>query len=380
MGNTPEDKKGKGASALKVNKGIPQPSSLNQQAADSYRLRRRKILSPGEYVEGILAGDRVMLSRAITLIESALDSHYEAAQKVIEQCVAHSGKSLRLGITGVPGAGKSTFIEAMGNHLIDNGHRIAVLAVDPSSEISKGSILGDKTRMETLAVNENAFIRPSPSAGSLGGVARKTREIIILCEAAGYDVVFVETVGVGQSEIAVHSMVDFFLLLMISGAGDELQGIKRGIIEMCDGMAINKADGDNLDKARTTRSQYENALHLFPPQPTGWTPKVKTCSSITHDGIAEVWEMIREHESLMKAKGHFEEKRNRQQQYRLHESINESLKSHFYKDPVIAQKIQEVEKMLAERQMTSFQAAKLLLDTYFRCNSGEQANKKSADS
>ncbi len=380
MGNTPEDKKGKGNSALKVNKGIPQPSSLNQQAADSYRLRRRKVLPPEEYVEGILAGDRVMLSRAITLIESALDSHYEKAQKVIEQCVAYSGKSLRLGITGVPGAGKSTFIEAMGNHLIEKGHQIAVLAVDPSSEISKGSILGDKTRMETLSVNENAFIRPSPSAGSLGGVARKTREIIILCEAAGYDVVFVETVGVGQSEIAVHSMVDFFLLLMISGAGDELQGIKRGIIEMCDGMVINKADGDNLDKARIARSQYENALHLFPPQPTGWTPRVKTCSSITHDGIAEVWEMIRDHESLMKAKGHFEEKRNRQQQYRLHESINESLKTHFYNHPVIEKKIQEVESMLAERQMTSFQAAKVLLDTYFAQSYSEQDDKKSGDS
>ncbi len=379
MGNTPEDKKGKGTSALKVNKGIPQPSSLNQQAADSYRLRRRRVLPPEEYMEGILGGDRVMLSRAITLIESALDSHYEAAQKVIEQCVAHSGKSLRLGITGVPGAGKSTFIEAMGNHLIDSGHRIAVLAVDPSSEISRGSILGDKTRMETLAVNENAFIRPSPSAGSLGGVARKTREIIILCEAAGYDVIFVETVGVGQSEIAVHSMVDFFLLLMISGAGDELQGIKRGIIEMCDGMAINKADGDNLDKARIARSQYENALHLFPPQPTGWTPRVMTCSSINHDGIPEIWEMILEHESLMKAKGHFEEKRNRQKQYRLHESINESLRYHFYKHPVIEKKIPEVEKMLAERQMTSFQAARVLLDTYFGQNYSEQEGKKPTD-
>ncbi len=375
MENNPENKNRKGSSALKVNKGIPQPSSLNQQAADSYKLKRRRMLSPEEYVEGILAGDRVMLSRAITLIESSLDSHYEAAQKVIEQCVSYSGNSLRVGVTGVPGAGKSTFIEALGNFLTGKGHRIAVLAVDPSSEISKGSILGDKTRMETLSVNENAFVRPSPSAGSLGGVARKTREIIILCEAAGYDVVLVETVGVGQSEIAVHSMVDFFLLLMISGAGDELQGIKRGIIEMCDGMAINKADGDNVNKARIARSQYENALHLFPPPPTGWSPKVKTCSSVTQEGIPEVWEMIKEHEHLMKAKGHFEDKRNRQQQYRLHESINESLKSHFYNNYVIREKIIEVEKMLATRQMTSFQAAKVLLDTYFG-NDNHQDDKQ----
>ncbi len=361
-----KDDKGRSASsALKVNKGIPQPSSLNQRAADSYRLRRRTVLTPEAYVEGIVAGDRVMLSRAITLIESSLESHYEAAQKVIEHCISHSGNSLRVGITGVPGAGKSTFIEAMGNHLIDKGHRIAVLAVDPSSEISKGSILGDKTRMETLAVNENAFVRPSPSAGSLGGVARKTREIIILCEAAGYDVVFVETVGVGQSEIAVHSMVDFFLLLMISGAGDELQGIKRGIIEMCDGMVINKADGDNINKARAARSQYENALHLFPPPPTGWTPRVKTCSSLTHEGIPEVWEMIRAYEKMTKEKGYFQEKRNRQQQYRLHESINESLRSHFYNNPVIREKITETEKLLDTEQMTSFQAAKVLLDAYF---------------
>ena len=380
MGKGPEEKGGRRHTALKVNKGIPQPSSLNQQAADSYKLRRRKVLSPEEYVEGILAGDRVMLSRAITLIESSLESHYEAAQKVIEQCISHSGNSLRVGITGVPGAGKSTFIEAMGNHLIDKGHRIAVLAVDPSSEISKGSILGDKTRMETLAVNEHAFVRPSPSAGSLGGVARKTREIIILCEAAGYDVVFVETVGVGQSEIAVHSMVDFFLLLMISGAGDELQGIKRGIIEMCDGMVINKADGDNLDKARIARSQYENALHLFPPAPTGWTPKVKTCSSITHDGMPGVWDMVKEHDHMMKARGHFQEKRNRQQQYRLHESIKESLKTHFYNHPVIEKKIREVEKMLDAQQMTSFQAAKVLLDTYFELNKVDNTGKKGTDS
>jgi len=352
-------------SALKVNKGIPQPSSLNEQAASSYKLRKRQILEPAEYVKGILAGDRVLLSRAITLIESALPSHYALAQQIIEQCIPHSGNSLRVGITGVPGVGKSTFIEAFGNYLTRHGHRIAVLAVDPSSAISKGSILGDKTRMETLAVNENAFVRPSPSAGSLGGVARKTREIIILCEAAGYDVVLVETVGVGQSEVAVHSMVDFFLLLMLAGAGDELQGIKRGIIEMCDGMVINKADGDNINKAKSARSQYENALHLFPPPASGWIPKVTICSSLQKTGIAQVWDMILDFEQKVKESGFFVEKRNRQQQFRLHETINETLQAHFYNDPVIIKKISEVESLLARQKMTSFQAASKLLDVYF---------------
>ncbi len=353
------------SSALKVNKGIEQPSSLNDQAADSFRIRRRPVLQPEDYVKGILAGDRVMLSRAITLIESSLSSHYALGQKVIEQCIPHSGNSLRVGITGVPGAGKSTFIEAMGQYLISQGHKIAVLAVDPSSEVSKGSILGDKTRMEKLSVDENAFIRPSPSAGSLGGVARKTREIIILCEAAGYDIVFVETVGVGQSEVAVHSMVDFFLLLMLAGAGDELQGIKRGIIEMCDAMVINKADGDNRNKALSARSQYENALHLFPPPPTGWTPEVTTCSSIEKTGIDHVWEIIRKFEQMMKERGHFAEKRNKQQRYRLYETINQSLKDHFYNDPAIVKELEKREENLASRKMTSFQAATHLLDTYF---------------
>ncbi len=365
MDRQSSDKNRKTPSTLKVNKGIPQPSSLNEQAADAYRLKRLPLLEPEEYVRGILSGDRVLLSRAITLIESSLSSHYEHGQRVIEQCIPYSGNALRVGITGVPGAGKSTFIEALGNYLIGQGHHIAVLAVDPSSEISRGSILGDKTRMETLAVNEHAFVRPSPSAGSLGGVARKTREIIILCEAAGYDVVLVETVGVGQSEVAVHSMVDFFLLLMLAGAGDELQGIKRGIIEMCDGIAINKADGDNLDKARVARSQYENALHLFPPPPSGWTPQVTTCSAINRTGIAELWTMIKRYEGMMKGTGHFQNKRNKQQQQRLHETIKETLTSRFYDDPAIAKKIREAESLLSDQKMTSFQAAKLLLDAYF---------------
>lgn len=352
-------------SALKVNKGIPQPSSLNEAAAGVFRTRRKALLAPDEYVEGILKGDRVLLSRAITLIESSLRSHYELAQHIIEGCIPHSGNSIRIGITGVPGVGKSTFIEAFGKHLTGQGHRIAVLAVDPSSAISGGSILGDKTRMEQLAVDENAFVRPSPAAGSLGGVARKTREIIILCEAAGFDVILVETVGVGQSEIAVHSMVDFFLLLMLAGAGDELQGIKRGIIEMCDGMVINKADGDNINKAQAAKVQYENALHLFQTSTAGWKPQVLTCSSIKKTGIAEVWEMISEFKKITKGSGYFLGRRNRQRKDRLHETITESLQAHFYNNPNIAKKITETEQMLAERKITEYKAATILLNSFF---------------
>ena len=365
MKNQPGQQASRYPSALKVNKGIPQPSSLNVQAADGFRLRRKPELSAEQYVSGILDGDRVLLSRAITLIESSLKSHYELAQRIIEYCIPYSGNSLRIGITGVPGVGKSTFIESFGKHLIEKGHRIAVLAIDPSSGISRGSILGDKTRMETLSVAKNAFIRPSPSAGSLGGVARKTRETIILCEAAGFDIVLVETVGVGQSETAVHSMVDFFLLLMLAGAGDELQGIKRGIIEMCDGMAINKADGDNLNKAGAARIQYENALHLFPPPASGWKPQVFTCSAIQKTGIPEIWEMILAFEEKMKAKGTFQSRRIEQEKHRMHNAIMETLKERFYHDNEIETKIKEAEEMLVKQKITSYEAAKQLLNYYF---------------
>ncbi|HZJ73463.1 MAG TPA: methylmalonyl Co-A mutase-associated GTPase MeaB, partial [Perlabentimonas sp.] len=251
-------------SALTVNPGVEQPSTVNQNAIKRLKSNRRKPLGAQQYVDGILNKNISTLSQAITLIESSLPRHNEIAQQVIEQCLPYTGNSVRIGITGVPGAGKSTFIEALGGTITQGGGRLAVLAIDPSSERSKGSILGDKTRMETLSNDPNAFIRPSPSAGSLGGVARKTRESIILCEAAGFDTIFIETVGVGQSETSVHSMVDFFLLLMLSGAGDELQGIKRGIMEMADLIAITKADGENVKKAKMARVQYQNALHLFP--------------------------------------------------------------------------------------------------------------------
>lgn len=259
------EKEDSNSSALHVNEGIDQPSSLNPEAARKFRDSRPKELEVREYLEGIRAGNRSVFSKAITLIESSLPRHQELAQQIIGACVPFSGNSVRVGITGVPGVGKSTFIESLGKYLTAKGNKIAVLAIDPSSQRTKGSILGDKTRMEDLANDPRAYIRPSSSSGTLGGVARNTRESIVLCEAAGFNIIFVETVGVGQSETAVHSMVDFFLLLMLAGAGDELQGIKRGIMEMADAIIINKADGDNIAKTELAAMEYKNALHLFPP-------------------------------------------------------------------------------------------------------------------
>lgn len=352
-------------SALKVNKGVEQPPVLNQKALQELKNRKRSEMPVDAYVEGILAGDRTILSRAITLVESSLPAHYEQAQQIIEKCIPWSARSFRIGITGVPGVGKSTFIEAFGMYLINQGHKIAVLAVDPSSEISKGSILGDKTRMEVLSNQENAFIRPSPSAGSLGGVARKTREIIILCEAAGFDRILVETVGVGQSETAVHSMVDFFLLLMLAGAGDELQGIKRGIMEMCDGMIINKADGDNLIQAQKARVQYQNALHLFPAPQSGWKPQVEICSSIQKTGMELIHHMIEDYEKQLKGNGFFNEKRKAQQKHQMYESIQQYLVDNFHHHPDVQNITRETLKKLNENLLTSYQAAQKLLDAYF---------------
>ncbi|MEI7594467.1 MAG: methylmalonyl Co-A mutase-associated GTPase MeaB [Bacteroidota bacterium] len=353
-------------SALKVNEGIEQPPSVNEDAVSKYKNKQKYLPSVAELSKGILKGDRTMLSRAITLIESSLPQHQILAQEVIEQCLPHSGKSIRIGITGVPGAGKSTFIESIGKHLTSLGKKIAVLAIDPSSERSKGSILGDKTRMEELAVDANAFIRPSPSAGTLGGVARKTRESIILCEAAGFDVIFIETVGVGQSETLVHSMVDFFLLLMIAGAGDELQGIKRGIMEMADAIVVNKADGDNIQRAQMARSQYANALHLFSPISSGWIPLVETCSAYTKDGIDDVWKMICNYEKLVVENGYFEQNRKHQSEYRMFETINEMLKVSFYSDKEIEKLIPEVTKELLENKISSYVAANKLMDKYYK--------------
>ncbi len=352
-------------SALKVNEGIEQPSPVNSEVIKLMRDARKEILSADEYALGILSGDRVILSKAITLIESSLQKHLVLAQQIIEKCLPHSGKSIRIGITGVPGVGKSTFIEALGKHITSKGHKLAVLAVDPSSQRSKGSILGDKTRMEQLSVDPNAFIRPSPSAGSLGGVARKTREIILLCEAAGFNVIFIETVGVGQSETVVHSMVDFFLLLMLAGAGDELQGIKRGIMEMADAIAINKADGDNIQNALRAKSEYVNALRMFPPTLSGWKPVVETCSSTSLQGIDVIWNMIMENNQMLCQNGFFNQQRLMQQKHLMYETIQQALKDHFYHDKTIIQKLSEFEQKVIESNISPYVAAQQLLDEYF---------------
>ncbi|MDR2474980.1 MAG: methylmalonyl Co-A mutase-associated GTPase MeaB [Bacteroidales bacterium] len=346
---------------LNVNNGVEQPPVVNPYLQP----RRKKEYSVSEYVEHILKGDNAILSQAVTMVESANAQHQQIAQELIENCMPYSGKSLRVGITGVPGAGKSTSIDTLGMHVVEKGHRLAVLAVDPSSERSKGSILGDKTRMEALSVHANAFIRPSPSAGSLGGVARKTRETIILCEAAGFDIVFVETVGVGQSEIAVHSMVDFFLLIQLAGTGDELQGIKRGIMEMADGIAVNKADGNNIDKARLARQQFLNALHLFPPSESGWVPEVLTYSGYYNIGIPEIWDMVERYCAFTQKNGYFEKKRSRQSKYWMNETIHEELKNHFYQNPAIIDLLQKKEQQVINSETTPFIAAKELLEIYF---------------
>lgn len=352
-------------SALKVNEGIEQPPSLNAGAAEHFSKSGRKLLSPEKYVEGISSGNRTLLSQAITLIESALPAHQELAQEIIRQCLPLSGNSVRVGITGVPGVGKSTFIEAFGKHLTSKGQKIAVLAIDPSSSRSRGSILGDKTRMEELSVDDNAFIRPSPSAGSLGGVARKTRETIILCEAAGFNTILVETVGVGQSEIAVHSMVDFFLLLMIGGAGDELQGIKRGIMEMADAVVINKADGDNLNRVNVAMAELRSALHYFPPTESGWQPVCEACSAITKNGIAKVEEVIDNYVNFTKANGYFDQRRLQQSKQIMMTVIDQALHDHFYQQPEIKKMLLKTEAELNQEKISAYVAAQQLLKKYF---------------
>lgn len=325
-------------------------------------------MTADEYVQGILSGSITLLSKTITLVESQLEEHHVLAQEIIEKCLPHAGKSVRIGITGVPGCGKSTFIESFGKLITSKGHKLAVLAIDPSSERSKGSILGDKTRMVTLCTDANAFIRPSPSAGALGGVARKSRETVILCEAAGFDVIFIETVGVGQSETAVHSMVDFFLLLMLSGAGDELQGIKRGIMEMANLLVINKADGSNIQKAQQARAQYQGALHLFPPASSGWAAQAMTCSSLEQTGLNEIWEAIEAYKKLTASNGFFVENRKDQTKFWMYETVNEELKHNFYSNPVIVAELARYEKLVTADKISSFAAAKELLDRYFKFN------------
>lgn len=347
---------------LQVNSGVGSQPTVNP-----YRKvhKIKQNLTAGDYVEGIRKGDVSILGRAVTLVESTADRHQALAQEVIEKCLPYTGHSRRIGITGVPGAGKSTSIDAFGMHVLGQGHKLAVLAIDPSSERTQGSILGDKTRMERLSQQKNAFIRPSPSAGSLGGVARKTRETIVLCEAAGYDTVFVETVGVGQSETAVHSMVDYFLLIQLAGTGDELQGIKRGIMEMADGIVINKADGDNIKRAELAAGQFRSALHLFPPTPSGWVPEVLTYSGYFELGIDKVWDMIDRYFKFTRDNGYFDRQRNEQAKYWMVESINEQLKANFYRCPEIRALLEQKELKVLNNEQSSFTAAQEVLKFYF---------------
>jgi len=339
-----------------------QPDSSRISNGSAPPSRRRGRLSPEAYIEGVLQGDRVTLARAITIVESDLESDGELAAEILQGILAEAGDSLRVGITGVPGAGKSTFIDVLGMHIVrDRAEKVAVLSVDPSSPVSGGSILGDKTRMERLSVEERAFIRPSPARGHLGGVARRTRETILLCEAAGYRNILVETVGVGQSETAVRSMTDFFLLLMLAGAGDELQGIKRGILEMLDAMAINKADGDNRLEADRARVQYAGALHLFPPSPDGWTPRVVTCSALAGEGIREIWEIVLQHHEKMLASGWFLRRRRQQALAWMRELVLAGLEEEFFRNPAVRERMPTLEEAVRTAQATSFTAARELL-------------------
>ena len=350
---------------LNVNQGIEPLPSVNEDSIKRFlKNKKNRTLSVQQYVDGILNSDITILSQAVTLVESSKPEHQEIAQEIIVKCLPYAGNSVRIGITGVPGVGKSTFIEAMGKHITAQGKKLAVLAIDPSSERTKGSILGDKTRMEDLSIDPHAYIRPSPSAGSLGGVARKTRETIVLCEAAGFNHIFIETVGVGQSETAVHSMVDFFLLLMLAGAGDELQGIKRGIMEMADAITINKADGNNIEKAGLARVQYMNALHLFPAPISGWKPKVLTCSAYLKTGIDEIWNTIDEYLVHVKGNEYFQQRRNEQAKFWMYETINEHLRNDFYQNEQIKTLLGKSEQKVLKEEISSFVAAKNLLDLY----------------
>jgi LAO/AO transport system kinase len=329
-----------------------------------YKRPKSKNKSAEEYTEGILSGDKTLLSQAITIIESAKPEYRELGQEILDKCLRETGKSIRIGITGVPGVGKSTFIETLGNLVLKTGHRLAVLTIDPSSSRSKGSILGDKTRMQTLSNAENAYIRPSPTSGTLGGVTQKTRETLLLCEAAGFDTIFIETVGVGQSETAVHSMVDFFLLLMLAGAGDELQGIKRGIIEMADLIAINKADETNIDAANKAKMEFKNALSLFPKPESGWDPPVVTCSALSGAGIEEIWKEIKAYIKLTKENGYFEKQRADQAVWWMYQTIHRRLKEAFYEQPEVKKRLNLFEKDVKEGNITSFKAASKLLELF----------------
>ena len=359
------DNKKKYKSNLSEIRGVKQPKKTDIISINKIKLHRKKQPSVTVYVEQILKGNITFLSKAITLVESTNPKHKEKASAIIKACLPYVNKSIRIGITGVPGVGKSTFIEALGKYLSNQGKKIAVLAIDPSSSVNKGSILGDKTRMEDLVKDKNVYIRPSSSGESLGGVARKTRETIILCEAAGFDTIFIETVGVGQSETVVHSMVDFFLLLKLAGAGDELQGIKRGIIEMADAIVINKADNENEPAAKLAKNEFSRALHLFPLREDNWVPKVTTCSAIHNKGIENIWKIITDYFSLTKENNFFTIKRKKQNEFWLLETINQQLLDDFYHNKKIKTALKKELELINKQQASPFDVAEKLLSKYF---------------
>lgn len=357
------EKKNTNKSALNILKG--NNNFDQEQYSKKNKLPKPKVLSTSSYIEGILKGNITILSKAITLIESVNPEHFKTAQAIIEKCLPYSGNSIRIGITGVPGVGKSTFIEALGKHILKQTNKLAVLAIDPSSVKSKGSILGDKTRMEDLSANPNVFIRPSPAGETLGGVARKTREAIILCEAAGFNNIIIETVGVGQSEIHVNSMIDFFLLLMLAGAGDELQGIKRGIMEMADMIVITKADGSNVENAEKAKHEFEKALHYFPENESGFPVKVFTCSSISNKGIQEIWKTTCDYITHTKSSGYFQAKRIEQAKEWMYETINQNLHEKFYNNEIIKKELKKFLLMIENKEISSYVAAHKLISLFF---------------
>lgn len=344
--------------AVRVVKGTNQSNTVKSKIVKS------NDLSIDDYIKGVLDNNRTILAKTITLIESNSEKHFDLAHKVLQKLLPHAGNSIRVGITGVPGAGKSTFIEILGMYLIGKGHKVAVLTIDPSSTVTRGSILGDKTRMENLSREPNCFIRPSPSGGTLGGVTRKSRETIIVCEAAGYDIILVETVGVGQNEVTVRSMVDFFLLLMITGAGDELQGIKKGVIEIADALLINKADGANEKKAEIAKTDFAMALHYLTPSTQGWTVPIETCSAITGRGIKEAWDNIEKFVALTKNSNIFEQRRKEQLVEWVHKLIEEELRNQFYNNPYIKSELPVIENELINGNILSIEAAKKLLSIF----------------
>ena len=350
--------------ALQEKEGVSNQEATSKHAISHLKKKRQEQPSTAALLEGILQGNTAALSRGITLIESHNIAHKEKANTLIQSCLEHQKPSVRIGITGVPGVGKSTFIETLGTYLTTLGKKVAVLAVDPSSSLTKGSILGDKTRMDALVKNPNAFIRPSAAGDSLGGVARHTREAITLCETAGYDVILIETVGVGQSETAVHSMVDFFLLLKLAGAGDELQGIKRGIIEMADAIIINKADGDNLTAAKLAKVEFNRALHFYPAKASGWMPKVVLCSALENKGIDATWNLISDYINHANKEEYFTKKRQEQNTFWLLQSIENQLKDQFFQDETIAKELKMQLELIAENKRSPFAAAEYLLNLH----------------